>query len=162
MKSMSIVDRDGARRADLAAIHIAKKELGWDDGTYRDVMFAVCRVKSSGDLDFTGRKVFLAHLRTCLKQMSSASGPDRVARSMAIIATARRDRKPLTAPQRKMWSLWQQLAEAGKVESRKMPALVAFSQRQTGVDRLEWLNGDQEQLVLESLKAWLRRPGGAV
>ena len=69
-------------------------------------------------------------------------------------------RKPLTEPQRKMWSLWQKLAEAGKTESRKMPALVAFAHRQTGVDRLEWLTTEQEQLVIESLKAWLRRPGG--
>jgi hypothetical protein len=56
-----------------------------------------------------------------------------------------------------MWSLWQQLADAGVAESRKMPALVAFAHRQTGLDRLEWLQPAQEDLVIESLKAWLRR-----
>ena len=35
---MTVVDRSGARRADLAAIHIAKQALGWDEDTYRDVM----------------------------------------------------------------------------------------------------------------------------
>ena len=151
----SVVDKDGGRKADLAAIHIAKKELGWDTDYYRDILFSVCRVRSSGDLDFTGRKRFLAHLRAC-GWNGGATAPARGGKAAGGAA-----RKPLTAPQRKMWSLWQQLADAGKVDSRRMPALVAFAQRQTGVDRLEWLNGDQEQLVLESLKAWLRRAGAA-
>jgi len=38
-----------------------------------------------------------------------------------------------------------------------MSALAAFAQRQTGVSRLEWLNARQEHLVIESLKAWLKR-----
>lgn len=155
MIQRQVIDRDGARKADLAAIHIAKKALGWDTDHYRDILFSVCRVKSSAELDFTGRKRFLAHLRAC--GWNGGINPPAHAHGPATAST----RKPLTAPQRKMWSLWQQLADAGKVDSRRMPALVAFAQRQTGVDRLEWLNGDQEQLVLESLKAWLRRPGGA-
>ncbi len=57
----AVIDRDGARKADLAAIHIAKKDLGWDTDHYRDILFSVCRVKSSAELDFTGRKRFLAH-----------------------------------------------------------------------------------------------------
>lgn len=38
-----------------------------------------------------------------------------------------------------------------------MAAIEAFAQRQTGVHKLAWLNGAQEDLVIESLKAWLKR-----
>jgi Protein of unknown function (DUF1018) len=151
----SVIDKDGGRKADLAAIHIAKKHLGWDTDHYRDILFSVCRVKSSAELDFTGRKRFLAHLRAC--GWNGGTTAPAGARKPASPAS----RKPLTAPQRKMWSLWQTLADAGLVDSRKMPALVAFAHRQTGVDRLEWLTGAQEDLVIESLKAWSRRPKGA-
>ena len=139
-----VVDQAGGRKADLAAIHIAKKQLGWDEEFYRDLLWTVCRVKSSGDLDFTGRKRFLDHLRQC-----------------GFVNSATKSRKAvsgaLTGPQRKMFSLWQQLADAKVVEDRRMSALVAFAKRQTGVERLEWLKSKQEDLLIESLKQWLHR-----
>lgn len=46
----------------LAQIHIAKAQLGLDDGTYRDMLWAVARVKSAKDLDHAGRARVLAHL----------------------------------------------------------------------------------------------------
>ena len=142
-----VVDREGARKADLAAIHIAKKALGWDDGIYRDILWTVCRVKSSAELDFTGRKRFLDHLRACgFTGASQGRAPAR----KAVAGT-------LTARQRLMFSLWQQLADTGLVEHRAMSALVAYAKRQTGVDRLEWLKPAQEDLVIESLKRWLKR-----
>ena len=67
-------------------------------------------------------------------------------------------RKPLTRMQRKMWSLWQQLADRGLVKNRKMPSLLAWIKRQAGVDALGWLSGAQENEVVEALKAWLERP----
>src|SRR3712207_2796352 len=57
------VDVD-TRKRELAQIHIAKKELGLDDETYRDMLWSIGRVRSSGDLDFTGRKKVLAHLKS--------------------------------------------------------------------------------------------------
>ena len=95
-------------------------------------------------LDFTGRKRFLDHLRQC-----------------GFVNSATKSRKAvsgaLTGPQRKMFSLWQQLADAKVVEDRRMSALVAFAKRQTGVERLEWLKSKQEDLLIESLKQWLHR-----
>lgn len=146
-----VIDSAWSRKDDLAKIHIAKKALGWDDDHYRDIMFSVCRVRSSGQLDFTGRKRFLAHLKACGWSGAAPARPER----------AKAARAPLTGPQKKMWSLWQQLADDGRVDNRKMPALLAYVKRQTGVDRLEWLNGKQEDLVIESLKRWLARPKGA-
>ncbi len=51
------------RRRDLAKIHLAKKQLGLDDDTYRDMLWAVARVRSSADLDFTGLQRVLDHLQ---------------------------------------------------------------------------------------------------
>lgn len=139
-----IVDADGARRADLAAIHIAKKALGWDDDHYRDVMFVVCRVRSSGDLDFTGRKRFLAHLQAC-----GWTG-------LAATSTGR-PRRPWSAKQKLVWALWQQLADVKLVSDRTARGLNSWVKRQTGVDRLDWLNEPQLALVIESAKKWLDR-----
>ena len=52
------------RNADLARIHIAKKQLGLDDDTYRDMLWSIGRVRSAGDLDFAGRRKVLEHLRS--------------------------------------------------------------------------------------------------
>ena len=60
-----VIDTEGARRADLARIHIAKKALNLSDDEYRDVMFAVARVRSSAALDFTGRKRLIEHFIRC-------------------------------------------------------------------------------------------------
>ncbi|MEN9627627.1 MAG: hypothetical protein RJA10_854 [Pseudomonadota bacterium] len=136
-----------ARNGDLAAIHMAKAQLQLSDDEYRDLMATVCNgIRSAADLDWTGRRRFLAHLQACLKHRSP-QGP------------ARHIRAPLTPAQRLMWSLWMRLADAGLVGDRTMKALEAFAQRQTGVERLQWLNKQQEDLVILSLKAWIKRGG---
>lgn len=133
-----------ARKGDLAAIHIAKAQLGLHDDEYRDLMATVCNgVRSAGDLDWTGRRRFLAHLQACLRQRGLAAKPERVVS------------RPLTPQQRLMWSLWMRLADDGLIRERTMHALQAWVQRQTGVDRLEWLNTHQEGLVLARLRQWL-------
>lgn len=56
---------DPTRSRELAQIHIAKKQLGLDEDTYRAMLWAVGRVKSSKDLDWTARKRVLDHLKRC-------------------------------------------------------------------------------------------------
>lgn len=53
----------GVRTRELAQIHIAKKQLGLDDETYREMLWTIARTRSSGDLDFTGRKRVLEHMK---------------------------------------------------------------------------------------------------
>ena len=53
------------RNRELAHIHIAKTKLGMDDETYRNVLWTVARVKSSKDLDWSGRKRVLDHMKAC-------------------------------------------------------------------------------------------------
>lgn len=54
---------DNLRNRELAQIHIAKKQLALDEETYRAMLWSVARVRSAGELDFTGRKQVLAHLK---------------------------------------------------------------------------------------------------
>lgn len=49
----------------LAQIHIAAKQLGMDEATYRDMLWGVARVRSAKDLDHAGRERVLEHLRRC-------------------------------------------------------------------------------------------------
>lgn len=51
------------RNAELAQIHIAKKELGLDDETYRAMLWTCARVKSSKELDYGGRIAVLKHMK---------------------------------------------------------------------------------------------------
>lgn len=142
--SRAVQNAASARKGDLAAIHIAKAQLGLPDDEYRDLMATVCGgVRSAGDLDWTGRRRFLAHLQACLRQRGQAAKPGRAIEG------------DLTPQQRKMWALWMKLADAGLVKERTMHALQAWVARQTGVDRIKWLNTHQEGLVLASLRRWL-------
>lgn len=136
------------RKNDLARIHMLRAELGWDEDMYRDVMATVCQgVRSAALLDITGRQRLIAHL-----QAAKARAAGQAAKPAAKII-----RRPLTAIERKLWSLWMQAADAGLVRERKMAAIVAWVHRQTGVERIEWLNAAQQDLVVESLKRWIKR-----
>ena len=132
------------RQNDLAAIHIAKKQLGLDEDAYRDLMATVCGgVRSAGELDTAGRQRFRAHLESCLR----GSG----------IQPARPARKQLPPDERKVWALWMQLADAGQVQERTMKAIDSWVRQQLQVDALRFLNEQQMQLAIERLKQWLRR-----
>lgn len=86
------------RRAELAKIHLAKKALGLDDDTYRDVLWAVCRVKSSADLDSQGRVKLIKHFeslgfRATRKKAPKTSGrmtSDQMGKIEALLADAGR------------------------------------------------------------------------
>ena len=59
-KSKHVRSADNRRR-DLAKIHIAKKQLGMDDETYRDMLYGVAGVRSAADLDGRGRIAVIGH-----------------------------------------------------------------------------------------------------
>ena len=50
------------RQRDLAKIHIAKKQLGLDDDTYRAMLQRITGKVSAGDLDAGERRRVMAHL----------------------------------------------------------------------------------------------------
>ncbi|HEX9392171.1 MAG TPA: regulatory protein GemA [Usitatibacteraceae bacterium] len=136
------------RRRELAQIHIAKKELGMDDDAYRQVISALTNGvhSSAGDLDWQGRKRLLDHLSAC--------GYKQAAARRSKPAAQRFPDKPVW---RKAWALWQQLADAKKVEDRRSTAFVAFVCHQANVDAVRWVTPVKLNAVIEALKSWQRR-----
>lgn len=65
---MSLVADPDMRRRELAALHIAKKDLALDDDAWRDLLFTLERVRSSADLDMAGRRRVLEHLDALRKR----------------------------------------------------------------------------------------------
>lgn len=53
------------RKSDLAKIHIAKKDLGIDDITYRSILYAIAKVNSAKDLTDAQASQVIAHFKRC-------------------------------------------------------------------------------------------------
>lgn len=153
----AVIDKAGARRADLAAIHIAKAALGWDDETYRDIMQSRCGVRSSALLDFAGRKALLGHLRASMEQLD-IQAPAKPGQG------SQRRAKAWSPRQLKLWAVWQSLADAGLVKQRDRAALDGWIKGQVGVDSIDFCNTHLLDSLIDSAKGWLKRaaaPGAA-
>lgn len=73
--------QDKMRRAELAKIHIAKKDLGLDDDTYRLMLHEVAGVESAGDLNTRGRRAVLEHLKELGFAAKTKGRPGNIERS---------------------------------------------------------------------------------
>jgi phage gp16-like protein len=131
-------------QAALAKIHIAKKELGLTDESYRDILHLHFKVDSAARL--TDRQA------TVLLNLFKAKG-----------WKSRRSVKKPTSPkyddgqQRKIVAIWITMHQEGVVKNGSDRALQAYVKRITGVDNLTWCGGDQLRTVIESLKRWAAR-----
>jgi phage gp16-like protein len=133
------------RRAMLGKVHLARKQMGLDDETYRGLLERVvgqrsCATCSDGQL----------HL--VLAEFARLGWTAKPART-------RSDR----AQVRMIYAIWadiRPLLEGGAGEQE----LRSFVRRQTrgpvhpdGVDAPEWLDGADARAVIEGLKGWLAR-----
>lgn len=135
------------RNSELAQIHIAKKDLGLDDDTYRSVLWTCARVHSSKDLDFSGRIAVLNHL----KARGWKPKPPVKAKQKAKLSND---------PQHKMIrGLWLELHDLGVVIDPSEQAISRFIKNQTHskIERIEWLSTAQASQMIERLKSWLKR-----
>lgn len=149
------------RQAQLAQIHIARKELAMTEDEYRDLISAKWPgQRSAAGLDHQQRAELLHHFqRLGWKGRVGGSRANPATGTKASTAT-----KPWGPELRKLWSLWMQLADAGLVEHRTAAALSAWCERQTagadgrgGVNRIEWLKPAQRKACIEAAKRWLDR-----
>ncbi len=133
---------DPTRKNDLAKIHVARKDLGWDDDTYRDILASVCGVRSASALDAAGRKRFLEHLAKCGWKVRHKP----------------QDRTQADDGQSRMLrGLWLELHARGYVTDPSEAALAAWVKRETKVEALQWLGTLQAQQTIEKLKQWRDR-----
>ncbi len=122
------------RRRDMAVIHIAKKQLGMDDDTYRDMLWTVGRQRSAKDLDYTGLQRVIEHLKKCgfksrhgRKPKVSADRTAQLAKIEALLTDAGRPWTYITAGQ---------------------PSLV---KRICRVEKIEWANAEQLAKLIAAL-----------
>lgn len=130
---------DTLRRRELAQIHIAKASLGMDEDVYRNLVFTLSKgqTRSAGDLDWTGRKQLLDHMKKAGWQ--------------------NRGGRPSDPTSRKVRSLWLTLRDMKAIDDASERALRSFVKRTAHVDRLEWLSAAQASTVIEALKGWIAR-----
>lgn len=60
---------------------------------------------------------------------------------------------------RKVFALWQSLADLGALANPGRDALAAWVKGQVGVDEPDWINPAQAQQLIEGLRAWCAREG---
>lgn len=133
------------RRALLARLHIARKEMGLSDEAYRDILRRVARAESAADI--------------------ADAGIVRVLDEMKRLGWKPRSGRPTSAVPhvRKIYAIWKDVrglldGKAGDAELR------AFVRRQTksaatpdGVSAPEFCTAEQANRVIEGLKGWLER-----
>lgn len=120
-------------RSDLAKIHIAKKELGLDDATYRGVLWDRYHRESAADL-------------------SDSQAAD------LIDLFRQKGWRPASSGQHGLIHvLWHRLEAAGRIEHPGEPALLAFLQHVSGKEDPRRLTVHEASRVIEMLKQWNER-----
>jgi hypothetical protein len=141
----------------LAAIHVAKKQLGLEDDDYRAILARVTGKSSARDLDEAGRGKVLAEFRRLgfVKAPSDSLDPGR-----AQTGPGGRSRRLDGKYAPKLQALWIAGWNLGIVRDKRDAALLAFVKRQTGLDHTRFLHHPADAArAIEALKGWLARDG---
>lgn len=132
---------DQRRNADLAKIHIAKKQLGIDDDTYRLMIQNIGGVASAGDLNQAGRHAVLDHLKKIGFKQTFKGRPKNMEERGSRAAQLKKIEALLTIGKRP-WSYADALAK-----------------RICKVDKIAWVESDQLYKVITALRKQAKREG---
>ena len=132
------------RRAQLAAIHVGRKNLGMAEDDYRAVLERLTGHRSAKDCDGAQLNAVIAEMRRLGFEPSPAT-PSRAPAGGGVARKAR--------------AMWISLHQLGAIEDASERALEAFGQRQLGVERLQWANEREGFRLIEALKAMAERHG---
>lgn len=137
-------------RNQIIKIHALKGSLKLDDDTYRDILSGY-GVKTSTKLSI----VKADQLIDDLTKKAVAAGVWEKRKPAAKAKT----RKLADDDQSKMIrGIWIELAGmTGGVRDSSEAALESYCKRMTGIQKLQWLDVKQAQLVIEALKKWRKR-----
>lgn len=136
------------RRAMLAKIHVAKKQLQLADDDYRQILLEETGHTSSADCTE-------GELEKALKRFE-AVGFKPLPKAGS---TAPAGRPAQHAVARKARALWISLYHLGAVDSPNEKALESFAKRQLKCERLVWADQRQGYKLIEALKAMALRHG---
>ena len=143
------------RKTTLAKIHIAKKQLGLDDDTYRHMLRQLTKKDSCSKMDIGELFQVLKHLENC------GFKAKRPAKKRGQYSP-----KSKGLPIDVIRALWIQMAQDGMINDSSEEALLKWVKRTTsqingglGVDSLEWLQRDDQMTskVISILKQWRKR-----
>lgn len=143
------------RKAALAQIHIAKKQLGMDEDTYRENLHQVTGKRSCSDMHISELYRVIAHMEKCGFKRKKPAGK-------------KQQYSPKASGQYidVMRAIWIQMHQCGMIEDGSETALERWAKRQSsqlnngiGIEKLDWLEREPEIVakVLESLKQWCKR-----
>ncbi|MFQ3665563.1 MAG: regulatory protein GemA [Sphingomonadaceae bacterium] len=138
---------DPRRRACLAKVHLARKELRLSEDDYRTIVERATGKRSAGDLEIEG----LEHLLREFERLGWQPGPGGHKPQPARAAD-----HPAA---RKARALWISLQQLGAIDNGSEAALEAFARRQLGCARLQWADQAQVYKLTEALKAIAARHG---
>lgn len=122
----------------IRLIQVAKRQLGMDDATYREMLLSVAGVASSKECTPRQLDAVIEHLKRCGFQPSTPFSPV----------------DPQVA---KLESLWRELHTCGVVRSPTRQSLNAYVAKVARVDDVAWLSTAAASRVIEQLKKWLAR-----
>lgn len=126
------------RRARLAKVHIAKKQLALEDDSYRALLHRVTGQESSANCTDAQLDALLGEF----KRLGFAGEKPKTPRSDKAYV-------------RMIFGIWKDLKPF--VNDHSVRALQSFVKRQTNVDAPEFLSPEEANDVIEGLKAWLAR-----
>lgn len=126
----------------LAAIHVAKKQLGLDDEDFRAVCERVTGKRSTKDMSEPLRVKLVEHFR-----------------QQGFKPVSKGTRKQLEGKYAaKLQALWIACWNLGIIRNKTDQALLAFVKRQAGIDHTRFLTYDDDaRKVIEALKAMMNR-----
>lgn len=140
---------DPRRRARLAKVHLAKKELAMDDDSYRGLLERVSGRRSAAEISDAG-------LDKILREMIRLGWRPTPPRRRYSPQT--RDKRPgEKTPADKIRALWIDMARDGILRDGSERALGRWLHRQCGKYSADWLDDDEAGKAIEALKKWQER-----
>ncbi|MCM2480195.1 gp16 family protein [Serpentinimonas maccroryi] len=143
---MSRPDTTEAQRLKLIRlIHVARRELGQDEPTYRTMLLTAGKAASTTQMGVPALRAVVEHAKRCgfKVRAAAARAPDR--------------RQDGSAQARKVRALWLFLHHLGVVRDPSERALAAYVKRQAKVDDLHWAHERYLVQLIEALKQWALR-----
>lgn len=139
------------RRAAIAKVKIAAKDLQIEDGAYRAMLERLTGRTSAADCTE-------AQLGVVLDELKAKGWKPKVVQGGRAAPRGRpgRAEQPVA---RKARAMWISLHQLGAVRDPSEAALEAFARRQLGVDRLRWAVASEANALIEALKKMAERAG---
>lgn len=131
----------------IKLIHVARRELGLDEDTYRTLLRTAGGADSTTLMSVPALKAVVEHAkRAGFKVRATAA------------SAARPDRRQDTSGEaRKVRALWLFLHHLGAVRDPSERALAAYVKRIAKVDDMHWAPGAAMTKLIETLKKWAMR-----